>query len=166
MPLNITVNFAYLHNDIPLAYNHNFVDSKFNTFNIQSIVSTHYKRGFNGKLTSDIVITKQRNDISCNKLLSVDYLALVSYHTDKLYASFDTRYRDYQVNDNQSHHLYFDFELRYSLTSKLSLHCIGNDFLNLNGRVQREAKINDYYTNSRAVHYMPGYIIGGITFKY
>ena len=166
IPLNTKINFNYRYNDTPLLFNNRLINTKFNSYSIQGVFSTHYKTGFNGKITSDILISNYKNQLSENKLFSIDYLALLSYNTNKLYASFDVRFRDYRVNAFYDHNMYLDFELRYNISSKLSLYCVGNDFLNLKGRTQEEAVINDYFTNTRLVHYMPGYIMCGITLKY
>ena len=112
------------------------------------------------------MISNYKNQLSNNKLCNINYLALLSYNTDKLYAAFDVRFRDYRINESPSHNMYLDFEFRYNISSKLSLYCIGNDVLNLKGRIQEEVVINDYFTNTRLVHYMPGYIMCGITLKY
>ena len=166
MPLNTKLNFNYIYNDTPLFYDDKLINTKFNSYNIQEIISTHYKKGFNGKITADIMISNYKNQLPNNKLCNINYLALLSYNTDKLYAAFDVRFRDYRINESPSHNMYLDFEFRYNISSKLSLYCIGNDFLNLKGRIQEEVVINDYFTNTRLVHYMPGYIMCGITLKY
>lgn len=122
MPLNTKVNFSYIYNDTPLLYEDEFLNTKLNSFNIQGMISTHYGEGFNGKISADIPISNYKNQQSENKLLNIDYLALLSYNTDKLYAAFDARFRDYRVNGSSSHNLYLDFEFRYNITSKLSLY--------------------------------------------
>ena len=166
MPLNTKFNFNYTYNDTPLLYNDKLVNTKFNSYTIQGIISTHYKNGVNGKITADILISNYKNNLSDNKLFNIDYLALLSYNTNKLYAAFDVRFRDYRINESLGHNMYLDFEFRYNISSKLSLYCIGNDFLNLKGRIQEEVVINDYFTNTRLVHYIPGYIMCGITLKH
>lgn len=166
MPLNTKVNFSYTYDDTPLLYEDELLNTDFNSFNVQGIVSTHYKKGLNGKLSADILISSYKNRLSQNKLFNIDYLALLAYNTDKLYAAFDARFRYHRVNGVSSHNPYLDFEFRYDITSKLSLHCIGNDFLNLKGRIQDGAVINDYYTNIRSIYYMPGRIMCGIAIKY
>lgn len=166
MPLNTKLNFNYIYNDTPLLYDNKLINTKFNSYNIQGIISTHYKKGVNGKITTDILFSNYKNALSESKLFNIDYLALLSYNTDKLYAAFDVRFRDYRVNESSSHNMFLDFEFRYNISSRLCLYCIGNDFLNLNGRIQEEAIINDYFTNTRLIHYMPGYIMCGLTLKY
>ena len=72
MPLNTKFNFNYTYNDTPLLYNDKLINTKLNSYTMQGIISTHYKNGFNGKITADILISNYKNNLSTNRLFSID----------------------------------------------------------------------------------------------
>lgn len=166
MPLDAKLNFSFTHNYLPFFNEGTLYKSKSNLFNVQAMVSTHYKTGFNGRFTIDYMSSRLENRLGNNKLFSMDYLGLASYNTKKLYLSFDVRYRDYRMNETTTHNIFYDFTVRYDLLKNLTLQITGDDIFHISSRLQTEGELNSYYTNYRTVSYMPGSILCGIIVKY
>ncbi len=166
MPLDIKINLMYTHIYTPFYNKEELLKAKNNVLNTQSLITTHYKKGLNGKLVIDYMMSSYNSSLGKNTLHSTDWLAELSFTAKKLYAAMDMRYRTYRFNGNTTHNTYYDITCRYKITEKMTLQIVGNDVLHLSSRTQTEAVLNSYFTNYRTIDYMPGSIRAGFVIKY
>lgn len=114
MPLNTKLSLSYNHVYAPFYSQAKFYSSRNDNINVLGEANTHYKRGFNGKLMFNYIWGRYKSGLGDTKFTNLDYRLSLSYNTSKLYASCGLLFRDYRMQENKTHDVFFDIEARYN----------------------------------------------------
>jgi hypothetical protein len=166
IPLNIRLNLNYIYNNTPIYYEDTPYKARLNQASGQLQLTTHYKKGFNGKLRLDLNHANYRGLPVNNRTLTTTLLGQITWSNRRIHAAADVRYRRYRLNHTDTQDLFYGFEARYDVSRKVSLKLSGEDLFHLSERVRSSGHIDSYYAVESRVWYMPGNILCGITWKY
>jgi hypothetical protein len=166
IPLNIRLNFNYIYNNTPIYFEDALYKTRFNQASGQFQLTTHSKKGFNGKLQLDLNQASYRGLPVNNRTLTTTLWGQIAWSNKRMHAVADVRYRHYKLNQTSTQDLFYGFEARYDISRKVSLKLSGEDVFHLSERVRSSGSIDSYYSVDSRIWYMPGNIMCGITLKY
>lgn len=166
IPLNIKLSLNYMNGFQPSYYSGVLYETTLNSTMLQLLLTTHYKKGFNGKVEINYGDNRYSGLPINNKMNRLSYLGEVTWHNGKFSIKASAEARHYFMDQYKTEQLYLGFEAEYKLTNNFILSLRGADVANLEKRTSETSIIDNYYSVRRVTREMPGHIVLGLRWKY
>lgn len=166
IPLNIKLSLNYTNGFHPSYFSGVPYETTLNSTMLQLLLTTHYKKGFNGKVEINYGDNRYSGLPINNKMNRLNYLGEVAWHNEKLSIKASAEARHYFMGQYKTEQLYLGFEAEYRLTDSFMLSLRGADLANLPKRMSETSIIDNYYSVRRVTREMPGHIVLGFRWKY
>lgn len=130
------------------------------------MLSTYYKRGFNGRLSLDLSGQRYSGKLSLGSSRQLSLEGELSYQHKALQIKGSVLAEHFYAQGAGYRQLYLNGEARYQLSPQLSLLLEVRDALHLSQRIRQSLSSSPLYQLHLINRQMPGYIIVGLKLKY
>ena len=165
-PLNIRLSDQYIASRIPSMYDGIAFPTLLQNLNTELVLSTFFKKGFNGKLSAEYGLSTIQEAPSESQMTRVAYSGEVSWHNDRWSLSAGAGSEHYIAANYQTAQLSIQFDAEYNFSKDWVFFMTASNFLNLKHRVHNLYILEQYFSARRMIEQMPGHILFGVRFKY
>lgn len=166
IPLNIRLSLNYMNGFQPSCFSGVLYETTLNSTMLQLLLTTHYKKGLNGKVEINYGDNRYSGLPINNKMNRLNYQGEVAWHNEKFSIKASAEASHYFMEQYKTEQLFLGFETEYRFTDSFMLSLKGADVANLSKRISKTSMIENYYSVRRVTKEMPGHIVLGFRWKY
>ena len=131
------------------------------SFNLNFNVKTYYKHGFNCELFAAAVWANNKSELLRSHQNDYRLEGELGYIATKWQATVRLGQRWRKLSGSGTDYTVLRFGMEYDLNKHVRLKASAQDMLNLKERLMQERVVDNYYVNTRNIHYMPGNVMIG-----
>ena len=131
------------------------------SFNLNFNVKTYYKHGFNGELLAAAAWANNKSELLRSHQNDYRLEGELGYIATKWQATVRLGQRWRKLSGSETDYTVLRFGMEYDLNKHVRLKASAQDMLNLKERLMQERVVDNYYVNTRNIHYMPGNVMIG-----